>query len=242
MTQETSATDILAAMELLKASMGNMTPEQKLEFDQMSAANYTSLSSDEKSKLHKLDVAKQLAVLNVKGAKFLKAYLQYCKDTGDEISIRPPGMIREKDKNGEWQAHFTSLPSKKADVVWLPGGKDLIFTFKGQRFVNTYIKDGETKTSRGSKTAAESLCKAIGKNTSGSTASTSIKRELEKLDSDGNPGGTSTFRTQLEDCWIQHPSINSGKAQKLTEYFLALDGLDEPEAEEDNNAEDESES
>ena len=242
MTQETSATDILAAMELLKASMGNMTPEQKLEFDQMSAANYTSLSSDEKSKLHKLDVAKQLAVLNVKGAKFLKAYLQYCKDTGDEISIRPPGMIREKDKNGEWQAHFTSLPSKKADVVWLPGGKDLIFTFKGQRFVNTYIKDGETKTSRGSKTAAESLCKAIGKNTSGSTASTSIKRELEKLDSDGNPGGTSTFRTQLEDCWIQHPSINSGKAQKLTEYFLGLDGLDEAADEEGSNAEDESES
>jgi len=242
MTQQHNATDIMAAMELLKSAMGNMTPEAKLEYDQMTASNWESLSSDDKSKLHKLEVAKKLAVLNVKGAKLLKAFLQFCKDTGDEMSIRPPGMIREKDKNGEWQAHFTSLPSKKADVVWLPGGKDLIFTFKGQRFVNTYIKDGETKTSRGSKTAAESLCKAIGKNTSGSTASTSIKRELEKLDSDGNPGGTSTFRTQLEDCWIQHPSLNSGKAQKLTEYFLALDGLDEPEAEEDSNAEDESES
>ena len=115
MTQQTSATDIMAAMELLKASVGNMTPEAKLEFDQMTASNWGNLSSDDKSKLHKLDVAKQLAVLNVKGVKFLKAYLQYCKDTGDEISIRPPGMIREKDKNGVWQAHFTSLPSKKAD-------------------------------------------------------------------------------------------------------------------------------
>ena len=243
MTQQHNATDILAAMELLKASMGNMTPDQKLEFDQMSAANYTSLSSDEKSKLHKLDVAKQLAVLNVKGAKFLKAYLQYCKDTGDEISIRPPGMIREKDKNGEWQAHFTSLPSKKADVVWLPGGKDLVLIFNGVRHINTYVKDGETKTSRGSKTAAVSLCKAIGKNVSGSvTASTSLKRELDKLDSDGNPGGLSQFRTQLEDCWILHPSVNNGVQQKLTEYFLALDGLDEATDEEDGNAEDESES
>jgi len=230
----------MAAMELLKASVGNMTPEAKLEYDQMTASNYSSLSSDEKSQLHKLEVAKQLAVLNVKGAKLLKALLQFFKDTGDEMSIRPPGMIREKDKNGEWQAHFTSLPSKKADEVWLPGGKDLVFTFKGVSHVNTYLKDGVLKTSRGSKAACESLCKAIGKNTSGSTASTSIKRELEKTDDEGNPGGTSQFRTQLEDCWIQHPSINGGKAQELTEYFLALDGLDEPEQEEE--AEDESES
>jgi hypothetical protein len=234
MTQQHNATDIMAAMELLKSAMGNMTPEAKLEYDQMTASNWESLSSDDKSKLHKLEVAKKLAVLNVKGAKLLKAFLQFCKDTGDEMSIRPPGMIREKDKNGEWQAHFTSLPSKKADEVWLPGGKDLVFTFKGVRHVNTYIKDGETKISRGSKAACESLCKAIGKSTSGSTASTSIKRELEKLDSDGNPGGASTFRTQLEDCWILHPSINGGNAQKLTEFFLALDGLDEPEQEEDD--------
>jgi len=55
-------------------------------------------------------------------------------------------------------------------------------------------------------------------------------------------GGMSNFRTQLEECWIQHPSINGGKAQKLTEYFLALDGLDEAADEEDGNAEDESES
>jgi hypothetical protein len=116
----------------------------------------------------------------------------------------------------------------------------LVLTFKGVRHVNTYTKDGELKTSRGSKAACESLCKAIGKSTSGSTASTSIKRELEKLDDEGNPGGLSQFRTQLEECWIQHPSINGGKEQKLTEYFLALDGLDEPEQEED--AEDESES
>jgi hypothetical protein len=243
MTQQTNpVTDIQAAMELLKASVGNMTPELKLEYDQMTASNWGNLSSDDKSKLHKLDVARQIAVLNVKGVKFLKAYLQYCKDTGDEISIRPPGMIREKDKNGEWVARFTSLPSKKADEVWLPGGKDLVFTFKGVRHVNTYIKEGEVKTSRGSKAACESLCKAIGKNTSGSTASTSIKRELEKLDSDGNPGGLSYFRTQLEECWIQHPSINGGKLQKLTEYFLALDGLDEATDEEEGNAEDESES
>ena len=239
MTQQTNATDILAAMELLKSAVGNMTPEQKLEYDQMTASNYTSLSSDEKSKLHKLEVAKQLAVLNVKGAKLLKAFLQFCKDTGDEISIRPPGMIREKDKHGEWQARFISLPSKKADVVWLPGGKDLVFIFKGVRHTNTYLKDGELKTSRGSKAASESLCKAIGKSTSGSTASTSIKRELEKLDDDGNPAGKSTFRTQLEDCWILHPSINGGKQQKLTEYFLALDGLDEP-TDEEEDAEDES--
>ena len=101
MTQQTSATDIMAAMELLKASVGNMTPEAKLEYDQMTASNYSSLSSDEKSQLHKLEVAKKLAVLNVKGAKLLKALLQFFKDTGDEMSIRPPGMIREKDKNGE---------------------------------------------------------------------------------------------------------------------------------------------
>ena len=237
MTEQISATDIMAAMELLKASAGNMTPELKLEFDAMNAAGYSEMSPDRRSQLHKLKVAKLIAGLNAKGIKLFKAVDQFYRDTGDEMSIRLT-VAREKDSKGVWQYRFPSLPSKKADEVWLPGGKDLVFTFKGVSHVNTYLKDGVLKTSRGSKAACESLCKAIGKSTSGSTASTSIKRELEKTDDEGNPGGTSQFRTQLEDCWIQHPSINGGKAQELTEYFLALDGLDEPEQEEE--AEDES--
>ena len=235
------ATDLAALLEqLANTDMSNATDAQRLEVDKFVMAQHSAMSSDRRSDIHKLEVAEALARLNAKGIKLFKAVDQFYRDTGDNISIRL-SVTREKDSKGVWQYRFTSLPSKKADEVWLPGGKDLVFIFKGVRHVNTYIKDGETKTSRGSKAASESLCKAIGKNTSGSTASTSIKRELEKLDSDGNPGGKSTFRTQLEECWIQHPSINGGKQQKLTEYFLALDGLDEP-TDEEEDAEDESES
>jgi hypothetical protein len=236
------ATDLAALLEqLANTDMSNATDAQRLEVDKFVMAQHSAMSSDRRSDIHKLEVAEALARLNAKGIKLFKAVDQFYRDTGDNISIRL-SVTREKDSKGVWQYRFTSLPSKKADEVWLPGGKDLVFIFKGVRHVNTYIKDGETKTSRGSKAASESLCKAIGKNTSGSTASTSIKRELEKLDSDGNPGGTSQFRTQLEDCWILHPSVNNGVQQKLTEYFLALDGLDEATDEEDGNAEDESES
>jgi len=236
------ATDLAALLEqLANTDMSNATDAQRLEVDKFVMAQHSAMSSDRRSDIHKLEVAEALARLNAKGIKLFKAVDQFYRDTGDNISIRL-SVTREKDSKGVWQYRFTSLPSKKADEVWLPGGKDLVFIFKGVRHVNTYIKDGETKTSRGSKAASESLCKAIGKNTSGSTASTSIKRELEKLDSDGNPGGTSQFRTQLEDCWILHPTVNNGVQQKLTEYFLALDGLDEATDEEGSNAEDESES
>ena len=236
------ATDLAALLEqLANTDMSGATDAQRLEVDKFVMAQHSAMSSDRRSDIHKLEVAEALARLNAKGIKLFKAVDQFYRDTGDNISIRL-SVTREKDSKGVWQYRFTSLPSKKADEVWLPGGKDLVFIFKGVRHVNTYIKDGETKTSRGSKAASESLCKAIGKNTSGSTASTSIKRELEKLDSDGNPGGTSQFRTQLEDCWILHPTVNNGVQQKLTEYFLALDGLDEATDEEDGNAEDESES
>jgi len=235
------ATDLAALLEqLANTDMSGATDAQRLEVDKFVMAQHSAMSSDRRSDIHKLEVAEALARLNAKGIKLFKAVDQFYRDTGDNISIRL-SVTREKDSKGVWQYRFTSLPSKKADEVWLPGGKDLVFIFKGVRHVNTYIKDGETKTSRGSKAASESLCKAIGKNTSGSTASTSIKRELEKLDSDGNPGGTSQFRTQLEDCWILHPTVNNGVQQKLTEYFLALDGLDEATDEEDGNAEDESE-
>ena len=242
MTQQntTPETDLDAMLErLANLNPDEITDSQRLTLDRMAVVRNSAMGSDRRSDIHKLEVAEALAKLNAKGTKLFRAVDQFYRDTGDNISIRL-SVTREKDSKGVWQYRFTSLPSKKADEVWLPGGKDLVFTFKGVRHINTYIKDGETKTSRGSKAASESLCKAIGKATAGSNASTSIKRELEKLDDEGNPGGLSQFRTQLEDCWILHPSINGGKEQKLTEYFLALDGLDEPDQEED--AEDESES
>ena len=232
------ATDLDAMLErLANINPDEMTDEQRLTLDRFAVARNSAMGSDRRSDVNKLKLAEDVAKLNAKGIKFFKAVDQFYLDTGDTTSIRLT-VHRKKDiTSGKWVYYFTHKPSAAGDEVWLPGGKDLIFTFKGQRFVNTYIVNGETKTSRGSKTACESLCKAIGKNTSGSTASTSIKRELAKTDSDGNPGGTSQFRTQLEDCWIQHPSINDGKAQKLTEYFLALD---EPTDEEEGDAEDES--
>jgi hypothetical protein len=241
MTQDVNpVTDLAALLEqLANYDMTNATDSDRLEHDRFVEAQHSAMSADRRSDIHKLEVAALLASLNAKGIKLFKAVDQFYRDTGDNISIRL-SVTREKDSKGVWQYRFTSLPSKKADEVWLPGGKDLVFTFKGIRHVNTYTEDGKLKTSRGSKTACVSLCKAIGKAVSGSTPSTSLKRELEKLDDDGNPGGLSQFRTQLEECWILHPSINGGKEQKLTEYFLGLDGLDEPDQEEE--AEDESES
>ena len=242
MTQDVNpVTDLAALLEqLANTDMSGATDAQRLEVDKFVVAQHSAMSSDRRSDIHKLEVAAALARLNAKGTKLFRAVDQFYRDTGDNISIRL-SVTRDKDSKGVWQYRFTSLPSKKADEIWLPGGKDLVLIFKGISHVNTFVKDGETKTSRGSVAAVTSLCKAIGKKVEGKvTPSTSLKRELEKLDSDGNPGGLSDFRTQLEECWIQHPSINSGKAQKLTEYFLGLDGLDEPEQEEE--AEDESES
>ena len=245
MTQQNTnpVTDIAALMEqLANLDPALMTDEQSLAVDRFAVARNSAMGSDRRSDVNKLETAQKLAAENARATKLFAAVDKHARDTGDELTIRWT-ILREKDGKGVWHYRFPSMPSKAKDEVWLPGGKDLIFTFKGQRFVNTYIEDGKTKTSRGSVTAATSLCKAIGKNVESKvTPSTSLKRELVKTDSDGNPGGTSQFRTQLEDCWIQHPSVNNGKAQKLTEYFLGLDGLDEAPDEEDGNAEDESES
>jgi len=243
MTQQNTnpVTDISALMEqLANLDPASLTDEQSLAVDRFAVARNSAMGSDRRSDVNKLETAKLLAAENARATKLFAAVDKHARDTGDNVTIRWT-IIREKDGKGVWHYRFPSMPSKAKDEVWLPGGKDLVFTFKGVRHINTYIKNGETKTSRGSVTAATSLCKAIGKNVESKvTPSTSIKRELLKTDSDGNPGGTSNFRTQLEECWIQHPSINSGKEQKLTEYFLGLDGLDEAADEEDGNAEDES--
>ena len=237
------AIDLGAMLErLANINPDELTDEQRLTLDRFAVARNSAMGSDRRSDVNKLETAQKLAAENARATKLFAAVDKHARDTGDELTIRWT-ILREKDGKGVWHYRFPSMPSRAKDEVWLPGGKDLIFTFKGQRFVNTYIVNGETKTSRGSVTAATSLCKAIGKNVESKvTPSTSLKRELAKTDSDGNPGGTSQFRTQLEDCWIQHPSVNNGKPQKLTEYFLGLDGLDEAPDEEDGNAEDESES
>ena len=237
------AIDLGAMLErLANINPDELTDEQRLTLDRFAVARNSAMGSDRRSDVNKLETAQKLAAENARATKLFVAVDKHARDTGDELTIRWT-ILREKDGKGVWHYRFPSMPSRAKDEVWLPGGKDLIFTFKGQRFVNTYIEDGKTKTSRGAVTAATSLCKAIGKNVESKvTPSTSLKRELAKTDSDGNPGGTSQFRTQLEDCWIQHPSVNNGKPQKLTEYFLGLDGLDEAPDEEDGNAEDESES
>jgi len=40
------------------------------------------------------------------------------------------------------------------------------------------------------------------------------------VDTAGNPAGKSFKRTQLETVEIQHPAVNDGKWQKLTEFYL----------------------
>ena len=136
------------------------------------------------------------------------------------------GLLAKCESCGDFDAYREissfdvrlSCDPKEKDSGFFPGGRDLFLKYHGIVHRNT-MPSGET--SGGSETASHSLARSIGLRVAESMKSAAaIKWELDKLDGDGNPGGLSSFVTQLQDCWIQHPAVNSGKDTKLIDYYL----------------------
>ena len=212
---------------LLNIDRSTLTEAQNLEVDQTTIQLGGELSSERKSFLGKLKTAEELAALQIVYAPVLKALEKVLRDSGDNTNVRFP-LGREKNAKGDWVYSVLSLPSEAKGEDFFPTGKDLKFRFDGHEINNQALDEhrnpmvnpsGQPVWGRGAKHAAMKLCRAIGlpeKNSPGTT----IRRQLEMVDTAGNPAGKSWKRTQLETVEIQHPAINDGKWQKLTEFYL----------------------
>ena len=223
-----NATNLSAILDgLLNLDRSTLTDEQNLEVDQTTIHLGGELTSERKSYLGKLKTAETLAALQLVYAPVFKVLEKVTRDSGDNTSIRFP-FGREKNTKGEWVWTLTSLPSEAKGDDFFPTGKDLKFRFEGHELNNQALDEhrnpmvntsGQPVWGRGAKHAAMKLCRAIGlpdKNSPGTT----IRRQLEMVDTAGNPAGKSFKRTQLETVEIQHPAVNDGKWQKLTEFYL----------------------
>ena len=225
-----NATNLGAILEGLKnVDRSTLTEEQNLEVAQTLVTMGGEISSERKSQIKKIEDAKVLERWNYFAEKngVFKAMDKTARDMADDMSIRFP-VGREKNTKGEWEWSMLNLPSQAKGEDFLPTGKELKFRYQGQEINNQALDEhgnpvvntkGEPVWGRGAKHAAQKLCRAIGlhdKNSPGTT----IKRQLEAVDSEGNPAGKSFKRTQLEQVEIQHPSVNGGKWQKLTEFYM----------------------
>ena len=244
-----SMDDMLKA--LANADRSQMTEEQGIVYDRLIVASSNSMDSDRRSNANAAEKAELLRELQVVAAKagLFKAAEKFFLLTGNNVWLRL-NIVREKTSSGEWKYELGSLPSSTKGEDFIPGGKDLKFKYGSETFLNTWdsIKNVQVDKPRGARHATLALCKhinlAVGKpetNANGepidnksSSPSTSIKRQLELTDGDGNPAGKSFHRTKLEQVQIQHPSINDGKWMKLTDYYLdwmSPEEEDEAEAE-----------
>ena len=230
-----NATDIMAAIRGFNPD--SLGVEDRLEYDRFVLAQSKDMDSERRSEVSAIERAEKLASLNIKArnAGLFKSTEKFL--VGDNISQRVT-IVREKDSKGEWEYSLGSLPSASKGDTFLPGGKDLKFRWNGITYLNTVDANGKTVDKpRGAKHAALALCKGIaldvGKDNDGKTSSpgTSLRRQLELVDGDGNPAGKSFKRTQLETVEIQHPSINDGGWTKLTDYYLTWVAPEEEEEE-----------
>ena len=223
-----------------------LNDEDRLEWDRKMMSNVADIDSDRRSLVNALERAEKVAELNViaEAVGLFKASDRFYGKTNNNIWLRLT-IVRHRDpKTNEWVYQLGGIPSAAKGDVFLPGGKDLKLRYKGETFLNTVDATGKTVDKpRGAKHAALALCKAInldvGKDNDGKTSSpgTSRRRQLELLDGDGNPAGKSTKRTELEQCEIQHPTINDGKWMKLTDFYLEWSNPDEEDEEPTTEAE-----
>ncbi len=223
-----------------------LNEEERLEWDRRMVANASNIDSERRSLVNALERAEKVAELNVIAEEvgLFKASDRFYSKTNNNIWLRLT-IVRHRDpKTNEWVYQLGGIPSAAKGDVFLPGGKDLKLRYKGETFLNTVDASGKTVDKpRGAKHAALALCKAInldvGKDNDGKTSSpgTSLRKQLDMVDSDGNPAGKSTKRTELEQCEIQHPSVNDGKWMKLTDFYLEWSDPDREEEEPTTEAE-----
>ena len=237
-----NANNLAAILEgLQNVDRSTLSEAQNLEVDQTLGKMGGEISSERKSQIKKIDDARLLERWNAAAEKngVFKAMDKTVRDMGDDLSIRFP-VGREKNTKGEWEWQMLNLPSQAKGEDFFPTGKDLKFRYNGVVIDNQALDvhgnlvvnpKGEKVWGRGAKHAAQKLCRAIGLHDEHSPGTT-IKRQLEKVDTEGNPAGKSFKRTQLEQVEIQHPSINDGKWQKLTEFYLVFTSPAEESTEE----------
>ncbi len=240
----TNATNIMAMIDSFDPD--TLGVEDRLKYDRFVLAQSKDMDSERRSEVSAIERAEKKAVLAIKArnAGVFKAVDKFL--VGDNISVRVV-IVREKNSKGAWEYDLGGIPSATKGDKFLPGGKDLKFRYQGTTILNTVdttkTPHAQVDKPRGANHAALALCKAInldvGKDSDGKSSSpgTSLRRQLENVDGDGNPAGKSFKRTQLEQVEIQHPSIANGTWTKLTDYFLDWVSPDEEEDEEEAGSE-----
>ena len=240
-----SATDIQKMMAQLAEMQANASDEAKEILNQGIVNLNSNLSQDERNKARAKEKTEKLAAKNAKASKVHLALSAWMREIDDDISITVRFERYKDATTGTWVWKLQGLSGENGEK-WLPEGKQLKFTYDAPNGTVHYLNYYETdaKHPRGTKRACDALLHGLdiwkepnGK--PGSTASTKLRTELDKMDKDGNPAGGSDFRHALEKVWITHPDINGGKPQKLIQYYLGFlaDGNEEEEQEEETTTE-----
>lgn len=230
----TSAADIQALLAQLAEAQANASPEVKLEVNQGLVSMTANLSQDERNKARQAERDAELATKNAKATAVHLALSKWMRDIGDEVSILVRFSRHKDATTGAWVWNLQGVSGENGER-WLPDGRSLIFSYESPNGIVHYPNyiATDAKHPRGTKLACEALLHGLdiwkegGK--VGSTASTKLKTELDKTDSDGNPGGLSDFRHKLDKVLITHEDINGGKPMRLTAYWMSLLAPDEEE-------------
>jgi hypothetical protein len=245
--QEDELASILASLEKLKETG---TPEQKALLNHMASQHVAGMSSAEKAAEKELSVAELLAERAETYKAVMLALHKAVRDDGNTTDLVWT-FRRHKNDLGKWVFNLTSVSGARG-TNFLPAlTAGFAMTFNGITF--NYGKDGVdfVRDNPGNshayyKDVAREICRAMGANNSNNpnglsvssngSAGTSLKRHLDKLGDDGTPGAKSDFHHQLDKVTVTHPTVNGGKPQKLSEYYLdyVVDnpdtGVEEPEA------------
>ena len=245
--------DLLAQIETLKETA---SPEELVKlnhFTSQHVANMTTAERDAEKELTRLELMTHRATLY---KDVMLALHKAVRNDGNNTDLVWT-FRRHKNDLGKWVFNLTSVSGARG-TNFLPS---LVagFAMAYDGITYNYGKDGVDfgRENPGNghayyKDVAREICRAMGANSStkpdglnvssNGSAGTSLRRQLEKEGDDGTPGAKSDWHNQLDKVTVTHPSVNGGKPQKLSEYYLdyVVDnpdtGVAEPEAKKPNNS------
>ena len=214
--------DLLAQIETLKETA---SPEELAKLNHFSSQHVSNMTTAEKDAEKKLS---QLELLTDRATQYRPAILEIAKaarTAGNETDLVWT-FRRHKNDQGNWVWNLTSISGARG-TSFLPNlVQGYAMTYDGITY--NYKADGVgfERQNPGNahsfyKEPAREVCRAFGLNVSSNgSAGTSLRRQLEKEGDDGPPGAKSDYHNQLDKVTVTHPTVNGGRPQKLSEYYL----------------------
>ena len=220
--QENELDSLMAQIELLKETASPEDLAKLNHFTSQHVANMTTAERDAEKELSKTELLIERAT---RYRDAMIAIATAAREDGNETDLVWT-FRRHKNDIGNWVWNLTSISGARG-TNFLPNlVQGFAMTYDGITY--NYKADGVgfERDNPGNghsfyKEPAREVCRAFGLNVSSNgSAGTSLRRQLEKEGDDGTPGAKSEYHNQLDKITVTHPSVNGGKPQKLSEYYL----------------------